>query len=60
LLDQDRRPLTAQGLAVIRHQIEEIEEKMRAFGVTPGGEAALRLFGTAATDAVDTHVPEHA
>lgn len=60
LLDQDRRPLTAQGLAVIRHQIEEIEEKMRAFGVVPGSEAALRLFGTAATDMADIHVPEHA
>jgi hypothetical protein len=60
LLDQDRRPLTAQGLAVIRHQIEEIEEKMRAFGVVPGSEPALRLFGTTAASPADVHVPEHA
>jgi cell division protein ZipA len=60
LLDQDRRPLTDQGLAVIRHQIEEIEEKMRAFGVTPGSEAARRLFGPAAGIAEDTHAPAHA
>jgi hypothetical protein len=45
LQDQEQRPLTAQGLAVIRGQIAEIEEKMRAFGVVPGSEVALRLFG---------------
>lgn len=60
LLDQDRRPLTPQGLAVIRHQIEEIEEKMRAFGVVPGSEAALRLFGTNTANTANVHVSEHA
>jgi cell division protein ZipA len=60
LLDQDRRPLTDHGLAVIRHQIEEIEEKMRAFGVVPGSDAAWRLFGTDAIDMANVHTPEHA
>lgn len=44
LLDQDRRPLNDQGIAVIRRQIEEIGEKMIAFGVEPGSESARRLF----------------
>jgi len=30
-------------------QIEEIEEKMRAFGIPPGSETALKLFNEAAT-----------
>lgn len=45
LQDQDGRPLTARGIALIRGQIEAIESAMRDFGVTPGGETALRLFG---------------
>lgn len=49
LQDQNRRPLTDKGIAVIHHQIEEIEEKMRAFGVPPGSETALKLFNEAAT-----------
>jgi cell division protein ZipA len=48
LLDQDRRPLNNKGIAVIRRQVEEIEHKMRAYGVTPGTATALRLFGSAA------------
>lgn len=48
LQDQNRRPLTDKGIAVIHHQIEEIEEKMRAFGIPPGGETALKLFNEAA------------
>jgi hypothetical protein len=44
LLDQERRPLTDQGIDVIRGQIVEIEEKMRAHGIVPGSESALRLF----------------
>jgi hypothetical protein len=31
------------------HQIEDIEEKMRAFGIPPGSETALKLFNEAAT-----------
>lgn len=44
LLDQDHKPLNDQGIAVIRRQIEEIGEKMLAFGVEPGSESARRLF----------------
>lgn len=49
LQDQNRRPLTDKGIAVIHHQIEEIEEKMRAFGISPGSETTLKLFNEAAT-----------
>jgi cell division protein ZipA len=49
LQDQNRRPLSDKGIAVIHHQIEEIEEKMRAFGIPPGSETALKLFNEAAT-----------
>jgi cell division protein ZipA len=49
LQDQNRRPLADKGIAVIQHQIEEIEEKMRAFGIPPGCETALKLFNDAAT-----------
>jgi hypothetical protein len=44
LYDQERRPLTDKGVAVIRHQVEEIEDKMRAQGIVAGSETALRLF----------------
>ncbi|MCR4302367.1 MAG: cell division protein ZipA C-terminal FtsZ-binding domain-containing protein [Sulfuricaulis sp.] len=44
LQDQNRRPLTDKGITVIHHQIEEIEEKMRTFGITAGSETALKLF----------------
>ena len=49
LQDQNGRPLADKGIAVIHHQIEEIEEKMRAFGIPPGSETALKLFNEAAT-----------
>jgi FtsZ-interacting cell division protein ZipA len=49
LQDQNRRPLTDKGIAVIHHQIEDIEEKMRTFGIPPGSETALKLFSEAAT-----------
>lgn len=48
LQDQDQRPLTTPGIDVIRGQMKSIEQKMEAFGVTPGSESALRLFGTTA------------
>lgn len=48
LLDQARRPLTDKGAAVIRGQIEEIDRRMRAFGIVPGSETALRLFRASA------------
>lgn len=49
LQDQERRALTKPGIDVIREQIQSIEEKMEAFGIAPGSETALRLFGNALT-----------
>ncbi len=60
LLDQDRRPLTDDGLAIIRGQIGEIEQKMRQFGIAPGSATALRLFSLAATEATAAPAPAHA
>lgn len=47
LQDQERRALTKPGIDVIREQIQTIEEKMDSFGIAPGSETALRLFGNA-------------
>lgn len=47
LQDQEQRALTKPGIDVIREQIQTIEEKMEAFGIVPGSETALRLFGNA-------------
>lgn len=44
LLDHDRRPLSDQGLAHIRVQIQQIAADMRAKGVVPGSLTAIRLF----------------
>jgi cell division protein ZipA len=44
LLDQGRKPLTTDGVAVIRRQVEMIEEQMRAKSIVPGSQTALRLF----------------
>ncbi|MEK6770502.1 MAG: cell division protein ZipA C-terminal FtsZ-binding domain-containing protein [Pseudomonadota bacterium] len=57
LLDQDQRPLNDQGIAVIRRQIEEIGEKMLAFGVEPGSESAQRLFAPAVAAARGAGAP---
>lgn len=44
MLDHDKRPLTAQGLAAIGKQIEQLANDMKAEGVVPGSPSALRLF----------------
>lgn len=44
LRDQDGKPLTDKGLAVIRRQIEEIDKRMTGYGIVPGSRTALRLF----------------
>lgn len=44
LQDQDHHSLTDKGIAVIRHQIEEIGDKMEAFGIPAGSKTALKLF----------------
>ncbi len=48
--DQTRRPLTNDGTNAIRRQIEAIEERMRARGIVPGSQTALRLFADEAVD----------
>jgi hypothetical protein len=44
LQDSEKQPLTAQGLAVIRAQIERIATDMQVRGIVPGSETAMRLF----------------
>lgn len=44
MLDHDRRPLSEQGLTLIRGQIDQIAAEMRERGIVPGSPAALRLF----------------
>lgn len=44
LMDQDRRPLSATGIAAIGRQIDEIVARMHERGVDPGSVSALRLF----------------
>jgi len=44
LVDDNRRPLTDAGLTRIRQQLAQIYERMHERELTPGGEAALRLF----------------
>ena len=46
LRDQGGKPLSERGIEVIRGQIAEIDEKMRAQHIVPGSETALRLFRT--------------
>lgn len=42
--DNDHRPLTDQGLLVIRTQIERIVVEMTGKGIVPGSASAMRLF----------------
>ncbi len=44
LLDQDRKPLTDKGIALIRGQIDSIADAMRRHGIVAGSAAAVRLF----------------
>ena len=44
LVDDNRRPLTAQSLARIRAQLVQIYGSMDDRGIAPGSVAALRLF----------------
>ncbi len=44
LVDQDMKSLTESGINIIRRQIDSIASDMRVRGISPGGEAALRLF----------------
>jgi len=42
--DNEHRPLTDQGLMVIRTQIERIAADMTSKGIVPGSTTAMRLF----------------
>lgn len=42
--DHEKHPLTEQGLAVIRTQIDGIAADMQSHGIIPGSETAMRLF----------------
>jgi FtsZ-interacting cell division protein ZipA len=44
LVDDNRVPLNASGIAKIRQQLGAIQEKMDAHGISAGSERALRLF----------------
>ena len=44
LEDHDHRPLTEQGIQVIRTQIERISGEMTNRGIVPGSATAMRLF----------------
>jgi cell division protein ZipA len=44
LRDEDGKPLTDKGLAIIRRQVEEIDRRMTEHGIVPGSRTALRLF----------------
>ncbi|HEX9625973.1 MAG TPA: cell division protein ZipA C-terminal FtsZ-binding domain-containing protein [Acidiferrobacterales bacterium] len=44
LQDQDGKPLTDEGIKVIRTQIEAIAADMQNRGIIPGGDTAMRLF----------------
>jgi cell division protein ZipA len=45
LTDQDRRPLSDEGLSTIQRQIKRIASDISALGINPGSETALRFFG---------------
>ncbi len=44
VVDDNRHPLSAQSLAVIRSKIAEFQGRMVRFGIQPGSDAARRLF----------------
>ena len=44
LVDDNRKPLTAQGLAAIRRQVEGVVRDMEAHGIPAGSALARRLF----------------
>ncbi len=44
LSDQERRPLTDEGITAIERQIRRIAGEVSAYGITPGSETALRFF----------------
>lgn len=44
IVDQNKRPLTDQGIADIRNQMVAVTEEMRGFGFAPGDENTIRIF----------------
>jgi cell division protein ZipA len=45
LTDQERRPLSDEGVSAIHRQIKHIAGSISALGISPGSETALRFFG---------------
>ena len=44
VVDDNRKPLTASGLAIIKKTLTEIGAAMESRGIVPGSPAAMRLF----------------
>ena len=44
LVDDNRKPLTQQGLTAIRRSLEQVFQQMEAHGIPAGGTLARRLF----------------
>ncbi len=44
LVDDNRKPLTQQGLVAIRRSLEQVFQQMEAHGIPAGGSLARRLF----------------
>jgi FtsZ-interacting cell division protein ZipA len=44
LVDDERRPLGATGLAAIRRSLDAVAQRMEAHGIPAGGALARRLF----------------
>ena len=44
VVDDNRKPLTPSGLAIIRKTLTDIGATMESHGIIPGSPAALRLF----------------
>jgi hypothetical protein len=44
MVDDNRKPLSAPGIAAIRRQLEDVVRQMEAHGIPAGGALARRLF----------------
>ncbi len=44
VVDQNKRPLTEEGIADIRSQMVAVTEEMRGYGFAPGDENTIRIF----------------
>jgi len=44
IVDQNKKPLSDQGIADIRRQMVAVSEEMRGHGFAPGDENTIRIF----------------